>query len=382
MYQPVKKEVLETDYYKNNPYIRKESDEYILLVDGHSLLKLSMVNKTINSKGELIGPITQFLWKIKAMMHKRDFNHVYVFWDGDNSGLMRWELYSGYKKNRLKQYSDYDRNMNAFVRNVLNHKEKTEKEVEAEKERYEFTRLRLLLHTMLEDLFVRQVIDNLDGTECDDLIAYFCLNKNDNQKIFIMTTDFDIHQLISDSIMIYDFRKKEFFHKGNYKEMCGIPHENIMLKKVLVGDVSDNITGISGLGIDTLCKYFPEIQEKPVTLSQILEHAKQINSERKKPLKVIDNMLNEVTSDERENVYEINEKIINLKKPLLGKQVMYEMDEIMNNPLSVDDRNIENVYKIIIDNEINELTGNAFSSFFMPFKKLSNKEREFYKKCI
>jgi 5'-3' exonuclease len=396
VHQPVKQEILETDYYRNNPYIKKEYNEYILLVDGHNLLKHCMVNTDVNSRGELIGPIFLFLLKLKVMMGIRDFSHVYLFWDGEVSGLIRYDLYPNYKKRRNKQYSEYDRQINAFVSAVFR-KEKTEEEIKKERDNYEFTRIRLILHTMLEDLFVRQVIDNDEGTECDDLIAYFCLHKNQNQKVFIMTTDRDLHQLISDSVIIHDIRTKKYYHQGNYKEHFGIPYENIALRKILVGDLSDNITGIHRLGNDTLLKYFPEVGERPVTLDEVLERAKQISDENnkpkisektgkplkpKQPIKVIENILNGVTQDKRENVYEINEKLINLKKPLLGKQVTMEMDEVMNNPLSVDDRNIENVYKIIIDNEINDLKGNSFSSFFMPFKRLSNKEREFYKRSI
>jgi 5'-3' exonuclease len=402
MHQPVKKEVLNTDYYKNNPYIKKENDEYVLLVDGHTLLKICMANDTLNSRGELIGPVFTFLLKLKLMLGVRDFSHVYVFWDGDNSGYLRWNLYSGYKMNRGKQYSDYDRNINAFISSVINKKKKelTEKQKESarlkEIETYNFIRIKLILHTILEDLFIRQIFDNEDGTESDDLIAYFCLNKKNNQKIFIMTTDSDLYQLISESVIVYNISDKIYLHEGNFKEVYGIPLENVVLKKILIGDDSDNITGIHLLGDDKLIEHFPEVQKRPVTLDEILEHAKQIHHEQikprvsektgkpiksKPPIKVIENIINGKTKDERENVYEINEKLINLKKPLIGKQIKDEMDEMMNSPLSIDDRNIENVYKIIIDNEINELKGNNFSSFFMPFKKLSNKEREFYKKC-
>ena len=60
---------------------------YTLIVDGNSLFKRSIsVDKRLSSNGIEYGAIFQFLLQVKMMLAKKDFDYVYVFWDGDKSG--------------------------------------------------------------------------------------------------------------------------------------------------------------------------------------------------------------------------------------------------------------------------------------------------------
>jgi 5'-3' exonuclease len=373
MNQPVRQNV-------SQYYTQQKENSYILLVDGSSVLKLSMVNKNLNSNGtETIGHIVNFLWVIRKMLVKRTFAHVYVFWDGDMSGILRYNLYNDYKMNRHKQYSSYDMEINAFVKTVLN-KGKTEKEIEAELLQKEYVRARYILYEIIEDLFIRQVIDQEGGTEADDLIAYYCINKKPNEKIYIVTLDSDLSQLIDDDVAIYNIRKKQFYHKGNFQEIFGMPIENFLLTKIMCGDLSDNIKGIKGLGITTLKKCFPDFEKKPVTIEELIEEATLINSQRKKPLKVLENIIERVTDGvQGKDIFEINEKIVNLKKPILSKEAKMEMDDLMDSPISIDDRSMQNVAKIVEEHGIADFMGNKFSGFFKPFMELANREKMFFK---
>ena len=49
---------------------------------------------------------------------------------------------------------------------------------------------------------------------------------------------------------------------------------NVILIKILLGDKSDNIKGIKFLGEKTLQTYFPEIEEKTMTLEEVENKAK------------------------------------------------------------------------------------------------------------
>ena len=78
---------------------------YILLVDGNSVLKSSLVAKeVINNKGEEYGAILLFLRRVGNLLMKRDFDKCIVCWDGYNSGVLRWNIYADYKANRDKNY--------------------------------------------------------------------------------------------------------------------------------------------------------------------------------------------------------------------------------------------------------------------------------------
>ena len=66
---------------------------YTLLLDMNSIMKMSLVDKRINSDGKEYGMVYQTLLQIKKQLDKKDFNFVYAFYDGDISGLLRYDFY-------------------------------------------------------------------------------------------------------------------------------------------------------------------------------------------------------------------------------------------------------------------------------------------------
>ena len=71
-----------------------------------------------------------------------------------------------------------------------------------------------------------------------------------------MSGDRDLTQLISPTVIIYLPVEKKFVNQSNAVSILGYKSENVLLKKILCGDVSDNIKGIKGLGETTLMKNF------------------------------------------------------------------------------------------------------------------------------
>jgi hypothetical protein len=128
----------------------------------------------------------------------------------------------------------------------------------------------------------------------------------------------------------------------------------------------------------------PEIAERPVTIEEVKDKAKKMIEERvkdkKKPLQWHENIVNGVSNKEYNgDFYEINEKIINLKKPLLTKRAEDDIEAMMYAPLEPDDESFSNLYKMIVKDGIEDLIDpNAFSRFFIPFKELSDKEKKRY----
>lgn len=373
MRQNVSKKIKET--YKDlvDPVI------YTLLVDGHNLLKLSMSNPKVNNEGVHVGGIIQFMTIIRMMLLRKDFDYVYVFWDGDNSGQLRYEIYNDYKANRNKNYygSEYEREINERMKVCcsLGKKKKS-----AESEREEFEREKIIIQNMLENLFVRQL--SVDYIESDDLIAYYTNNKNNNEKIVIMSNDMDLSQLLSPDVCIYSTSIKNFITVDNYSSITGIHYENVLLKKVICGDASDNIKGIKGVGEDTLIKLIPEIKTRKVTLDDVISRARESISERvnnkKKPLKYTENIVNKVTDGiQGDKVYEINKRIIDLKHPMLNDEALSSIDELRYNVIDPNERTFDNLYNIIRDNNIMDfIDPSKFSSFFASFSRIISKEKK------
>lgn len=365
---------------------------YHLLVDGNSVLKSSLVNKDdINEKGQEYGAIITFLYRIGNLLMKRDFNHCVVVWDGFNSGSLRWQLYKDYKGNRDKNYeaasaisnpeSEYDAYIAAYCRKVIEYHRKNKKGVRrGETDDENFQRQREILQEILDELFVRQYMyENVEG---DDLIAYYCKHKHDNDYIVIVSEDRDLSQLISDDICLYIPSMKKFVTPKNDIEILGFPYYNITLKKIICGDSSDNIKGIKGIGEKTLEEYYPKIKTGKATLDDFLDTCRNILDERRnnklKPLKCLENAINRVTDGcQGDKVYEINEKIIDLSTPLLTEEAENELGEIYDAPMDPSGRDIKNVYGIVTRNGMSRIQDSErFGKLFGMFERVRKKEIE------
>lgn len=162
----------------------------------------------------------------------------------------------------------------------------------------------------------------------------------------------------------------------------GYNYQNVVLKKMLCGDASDNIKGIKGFGEKTLLKNFEEIKKRKVTLEEVIEKAQQINEkrkeEKKKPLKWAENIVNRVTDGcQGGQIYDINKKIIDLKNPLMSNEAKELLESIMYAPIDPTDRNMENLYNIIVENDIDKLKDSTtFGNFFAEFMYLIDKEKK------
>ena len=383
MPQPIPKRIKE-----NKPELCRKNFN-TLLIDGSNILELSSLgDNTVSSDGKPIGGIFQFFLQLKVLLQKGNFRYVYVFWDGKNSGQLRYNLNRDYKANRDKDFeeeglSDYMKEVNKrvkFMQNKFFKKEDPVKLQEKQKHKEIFYWQRDIIMQMLEELFVRQCV--CEETEADDFIGYYVSRKKPNEKIVIVSNDRDLTQLIAEDVIVYVQSLKAFVNTKNHTDIMGYNYQNVVLKKMICGDSSDNIKGIKGVGEKTLLTNFDEIKKRKVTLEEVIEKAKSINEERvknkKKPLKWAENIVNRVTDGcQGEKIYEINEKIIDLKKPLMSTEAKELLESIMYAPIDPTDRNMENLYNIIIEYNIDKLKDpTTFGNFFSEFMYLIDKEKK------
>ena len=384
MIQPIKKNRAEANGINTEPIF------YSLVIDGNNLLKISLVDKTMNSKGEEYGAVMSFLRILGGILNKKDFNYCMVCWDGIGSGVLRWKLYEDYKANRGKNYFLHDPNMSEYDRKLLEYQSKVIayskakrgiKEDKSEEETFE--REKTLIKSILEELCIRQY--EYENTEGDDIIAYYTKHKKENEKVVVVSSDKDLTQLISDTVIIYNPRLRDFVTKDNSVEKIGITHENVVLEKILCGDASDNIKGVKGMGETTLLKLFPNLKTKKSDLRAVIERSKELlgkrREEKKKPLKSLENIINGVTDGCQGNkLYEINKAIIDLSEPLLTDEAKRELDNEMYGIMDTSDRDIKNVYKIINEANLTELMNeNKFSNIFSPYSRIIMMEKKRFK---
>lgn len=97
------------------------------------------------------------------------------------------------------------------------------------------------------------------GYEADDIIATLAYTLHRNNEIVIASSDKDMNQLlVYDNVKIYNPAKKEFFDSDDCFEKFKIHPENFTFYQAFVGDASDNIQGIKGVGPKTAVKLINE----------------------------------------------------------------------------------------------------------------------------
>jgi len=135
-----------------------------------------------------------------------------------------------------------------------------------------------------------------------------------------------------------------------------------------------------GLGEKTLLKLFPFMQDKSVTVDEILDYARNIMQEKKS--KVLENILTGRTKNGilGEEFFKVNQKIIDLSKPLItdeGKTLVYSLYKESLDPT---DRGYKNLMRMMIEDGLfNYLPKNDddWVNFMKPFTKLIRKETKF-----
>ncbi|NPA55059.1 MAG: DNA polymerase I [Epsilonproteobacteria bacterium] len=117
----------------------------------------------------------------------------------------------------------------------------------------------------------------IDGYESDDIIASIVkvvkTKKPQIDKIVIVTYDKDMYQLVDDDrVVIYDPRKKEFINEQKVFDKFGVYPKDFVDFQALVGDSSDNVPGVKGIGVKTAAKLINQYH----TLENIYQHIDQI----------------------------------------------------------------------------------------------------------
>jgi DNA polymerase-1 len=323
-----------------------------LLVDGDNLFKIGFHGaKDVYNDGAHVGGVFHFVNILRKFLEEHNHDKVVVFWDGDSNSSIRKSIYPLYKANRRQDMNEY------------------------KYESYLYQKSRVKQY--LEEIFVRQV--EIISNEADDLIAYYCKISKD-EKIIVFSADKDLTQLISADVTIYSPITKQYFKNGDMISLnkVDIPHYNVLLTKIFTGDKSDNIDGIQGLGEKTLVKFFPQVQEKPCTVEEILDYARNIP--QKKPIKTLVNLLEGKTKSTifGEQFYITNKKIVDLSNPLITDDGKELVEQILTDTIDPTDRGYKNLMRMMMEDGLFKYlpkNDEAWVNFLKPFMKLTRKEK-------
>lgn len=189
----------------------------LFLIDGSSFLYRAYygLQPLHTADGKPVQAVYGFCRMIKNLVEKFAPQHMVVVWDSKGK-TKRHEMYGEYKATRQAPPSD-----------LFEQKELIQ----------EFAQL-IGLHQF------SQV-----GVEADDLMYSLGLWWQAQQgTVVVVTSDKDMGQMLSESVILYDSFKNVFIDEAAFQEKMGFPVKKTAFYFALLGDSSDNIPGVKGIG--------------------------------------------------------------------------------------------------------------------------------------
>lgn len=123
------------------------------------------------------------------------------------------------------------------------------------------------IHNLILSLGLPKIC--ISGFEADDVIASLAFMARDkNFDVVISTGDKDMAQLVDDKITLVNTMNETVMDRDGVIEKFGVPPERIIDYLALMGDSSDNIPGIPGVGPKTAAKWL----NKYGSLEEIIKH--------------------------------------------------------------------------------------------------------------
>lgn len=200
----------------------------ILLVDGSCILFrmfFGLPSRITDLNGNSIHAVVGFIGSLLKIVALFEPTHILVVFDTETS-LSRKEIEPNYKGNRVIDWSEYPEDKNPFIQLP----------------------------------FILQALDSLNWKHCealnieaDDVIAAYARKYGEVDEVFIVSNDSDLMQLVGGNVKLYypNGKKSVLYTEVEIREKYGIGPEMIPDYKSLVGDKTDNIKGVAGIGEKT-----------------------------------------------------------------------------------------------------------------------------------
>jgi DNA polymerase-1 len=281
-------------------------EKRIIMIDALNLFFRNFaVIGTLNSNGAHVGGLGGFFRSLGALIKNIEADQVYVVFDGIGGSESRKNIIPEYKSGRRQSRIT---NWEAF--------DSVEDENDSQIDQIQ------RIAQYLKTLPVRTI--QIDKVEADDVIAYMGveLAKDPINKIFIVSSDKDYLQLVQENLIVYRPIEKKYYTPSTILDSFGCSVENFILFKLLMGDGSDKIEGLKGLGPKKLYKFFPELRGKKLGLDGLLELAESKLGEHILYARLL--------SDP--HGLEKKYKVMDLSKPMIDKNDKKFLDKFMIEP--------------------------------------------------
>jgi len=228
----------------------------LFILDGHALCYRAyfafIKNPLKNSAGQNTSAIFGFSRMLFKLIKEQSPDYLAVAFDPPQKSF-RFRLYEEYKANRQKMPDDMRSQIGEIKR-------------------------------MVETLGIT-ILEHADY-EADDVLGTIAEKfSSDEVEVYLVTGDKDAYQLVKDNVRIYANTKGiseyEIFDEEGVVNKTGLEPDRIIDYMALMGDASDNVPGVKGIGEKTALKLITEYG----TLEKIYENADSIKGKTGELLK-------------------------------------------------------------------------------------------------
>ena len=291
-------------------------------------LRAYIVDPSLSRHGQPIGGLKGSLKILQKLVRTTKPDNVIIAWDGPDGSRKRKTMDKNYKQGRKPI------RLNRAFHNLTDDEEVQNKI---------WQQSRLIEY--INEMPIAQVM--IDQVEADDVISYVCgmPHYKDWQKI-IVSNDKDFMQLCGEQTVLWRPTKDELLNTKRIVEQTGVHPTNMALARAIIGDASDNLPGVKGVGFGTVSKRLAFLgEEGTYTIDDVIEHCEEMLEESK--LKVYSNIV------ENKELIEHNYKMMQLYAPQMSIQSKtFVKDSIENFEFTF---NKTGILKMMIDDGFGEL---------------------------
>ncbi len=221
----------------------------LVLVDGTALAYRSYYafirSPLVNSRGENVSAVYGFASSLIKLLEEREPDYVAVVFDTPEP-TFRHEAYEAYKATR----------------------EEAPDEMVAQLP---------VIHELVEELGI--AVLELPGYEADDVIGTLARRASERGiRVVIVSGDKDFFQLVADDVTVYDPGKGVEYTPEVVEERFGVPPRAVTDVLGLMGDSSDNVPGVPGIGKKTAT----ELVARYGTIEEVLGHINEISGTKRR----------------------------------------------------------------------------------------------------
>lgn len=221
--------------------------EKIFIIDAVNYLFRAYyaIGPMTNPKGQSTSALYGFIRSVQKLIKDFSPQHLVCVFDGPDNKKLRQEMFAEYKAHRKAAPDDFYPQIALAL---------------------EFCKKAGLPYLMIE------------GHEADDTMASVChWAKEKKLTSYLCTSDKDLYQLVDDNTFILNAHKNNLLvDKKKVEEFFGVTPSQMLDLLALMGDASDNIPGVEGIGPKTAAILLQKFQ----TLDEILKNTQKIGGKK------------------------------------------------------------------------------------------------------